>query len=75
MSKLILPANARRTTPERVGCEIRGDDQGNVLLVFTRPIQSAVYTANEAAEIARALANAAMDQARHGGDPLKGLDS
>lgn len=73
MTKLILPASARKGKPERVGLEVRGDDRGHVLLHFERPIQDVIYTPQEAATIAQALARAAQDQAKHGGDPLKGV--
>lgn len=73
MSKLILPPGVASGKAQRVGVEIRGDDKGNVLLNFEREVKSVVYTAQEAAEIARALARGAVDQAKHGPDPLKGI--
>lgn len=63
MSKLILPAGVYRK-PSRVGCEVRGDDKGNIIIKYERPIEAAVYTCDEAAAIMRALAVAIRDQTK-----------
>lgn len=75
MSNLILPAGVRSPKKaERVGVEVHGNDQGQILMVFERAIEAAIYTPQEAAQLAQALARAAQDQARHGGNPLKGIN-